>query len=392
MEFKASEPLSIGVELEFQLLNAQKLDLANGIMPLMELYPESPFVKPEFIQNTVEIVSKICNSLSELEEHLNSLAADLKSRCNALGMTLCGAGSHPFDTQLALITPFKRYLQMEKMGGHLAHTQITYATHVHLGMPSGEDAIIAMRELRGYLPLLIALSASSPFWRGYDTGYVSYRHRILAASRSYGIPPIFDHWVDFVCFIKAMRRARAFNHVNDIHWDIRPRPHLGSLEIRIMDAQATVGQAVALTGFIRALAHYLASVRESEDSNILCKPLPWWIEKENHFQASRLGLGANYIQDEQGTARPLQEVYHEVIEAVRPSARQLGQTSYLERLHKSVMEGLSYQRQREVFSSTRSLTEVVVSLVEELEEDLSLTNTDKTKGSVASDMCPVSIK
>ncbi len=392
MEFKASEPLSVGVELEFQLLNAKTLDLANGIIPLMELYPESPFVKPEFIQNTVEIVSKICSTLSELEDHLNSLAAELKSRCNTLGMTLCGAGSHPFDTRLAIITPFKRYLQMEKMAGHLAYTQITYATHVHLGMPSGEKAIIVMRELRRYLPLLIALSASSPFWRGYDTGYASYRHRILAASRSYGIPPMFKHWADFINFINAMRRARAFNHVDDIHWDIRPRPHLGTLEVRIMDAQATVGRTVALAGFVRALAHYLVTECSAEDSKPLGKPLPWWIDKENHFQASRLGLAANYIQDEQGTVRPLKDVYFEVIEAVTPSARELGQISYLERFHKGIMEGLSYQRQRKVFESTRSFIEVVVSLVEELEEDLSFTNTGKTKSLSATEMSPVSIE
>src|ERR671919_982666 len=105
MEFKRSEPLSIGVELELQLLQAETLDLTDGILPLMEFYPDSPYVKPESIQNTVEITSKVCTSLNELKAHLTALLADLKAKCETLGMQLCGVGTHPFGQRLALITP-----------------------------------------------------------------------------------------------------------------------------------------------------------------------------------------------------------------------------------------------------------------------------------------------
>jgi carboxylate-amine ligase len=170
MEFKRSEPLSIGVELEFQLLKAETLDLTDGILPLMEFYPDSPYVKPECIQNTVEIASKVCTSIAELKVHLTALVDDLKAKCQALGMRLCGAGTHPFCQHLALITPLPRYLTMEERYGYLAHTQVTFATHVHLGVTSGDEAIALMRSLKPYLPLLIALSANSPFWRGYGHG------------------------------------------------------------------------------------------------------------------------------------------------------------------------------------------------------------------------------
>jgi carboxylate-amine ligase len=123
IEFKRSEPLSIGVELELQLLQAETLDLTDGILPLMEFYPDSPYVKPESIQNTVEIASKVCTSIAELKVHLTALVADLKAKCQALGMRLCGAGTHPFCQRLALITPLPRYLAMEERYGHLAHTQ-----------------------------------------------------------------------------------------------------------------------------------------------------------------------------------------------------------------------------------------------------------------------------
>jgi glutamate---cysteine ligase / carboxylate-amine ligase len=364
MEFKRSEPLSIGVELEFQLLKAETLDLTDGILPLMEFYPDSPYVKPESIQNTVEIASKVCTSIAELKVHLTALVADLKAKCQALGMRLCGAGTHPFCQRLALITPLPRYLAMEERYGYLAHTQITFATHVHLGVTSGDEAIALMRSLKPYLPLLIALSANSPFWRGYDTGYASYRHRILAATRSYGVPPSFQSWKEFCHFFETTHRAGLFQTLNDIHWDLRPRPHLGTLEVRVMDAQPTIAQAMDLTSFVRVLAAYL--LRRADG---MLPDLPWWLEKENHFHASHLGLEAGYVANEKGTTRPLAAVWREVLETLRPLAEELGEEAWLERLHRRVEEGLSYAYQRQVYEESGLLRQVVSALIEELERE-----------------------
>jgi carboxylate-amine ligase len=369
MEFKPADPLSIGLELELQLLDSSTLDLADGILPLMEFYPDNPYVKPEFIQNSVEIASKVCATLPELQSHVTSLVSDLRMKCRKLGMSLCGAGSHPFCKRLALITPLPRYLTIEEQMGYVSHTQITFATHVHVGMTSGEEAITLMRELKPYLPLLIAVSASSPFWRGYDTGYVSYRHRILAATRSYGIPPSFQNWGDFSHFFETSCRAGMFETINDIHWDIRPRPHLGTLEIRAMDAQSTVSDAIALAGLVRALIGYLRHTQSSARSARLPRPLPWWIEKNNHFQASRVGLGAMYIADEQGRVRLLADVFGDVRDAVAAAAEELGETRYLEHLTDPIEGGLSYARQREVYRGTGSLKRVAASLVDRLERD-----------------------
>lgn len=358
------------MELELQLLDAGTLDLKDGILPLMDLYPDSPYVKPEFIQNTVEVASGICTGLGELESQIKSLIFELKSKCGELGMTLCGAGCHPFGRRLALITPFPRYLDMDATSGLLSHTQITFATHVHLGMVSGDEAMAMMRELKAYLPLLIALSANSPFWRGYDTGYVSYRHRILAASRSYGIPPSFTSWSEFCAFLTTTHHAGIFETVHDIHWDIRPRPHLGTLEIRVMDAQSSVSRAVALAGFVRALVAYLRGIQGREPAPGLPRPLHWWLEKENHFQASRLGLGANYAEDSQGTVRPLHAVLQTVIEAIWTTAEDLGEADYLERSRGISEADTGYARQKRVYATTGSLKHVAASLVDELERDV----------------------
>lgn len=369
IEFKASEPLSIGLELELQLLNERTLDLADGILPLMELFPGSEYVKPEFIQNTVEIASKLCTSIAELESHVASLVSELEVKCRALGMVLCGAGSHPFGERLALITPMPRYLNMERKYGYLSHTQVTFATHVHVGVRSGDEAIAIMRALKAYLPLVIALSANSPFWRGYNTGHASYRHRILAATRSYGIPPSFESWRSFSSFVATSIRAGIFDSIHDIHWDIRPRPHLGTVELRAMDAQSTVADAVALAGFVRALVGFLMREVGSEVGD-LPHPLPWWMEKDNHFQASLLGMDAQYVHDEQGTVVPLAEVWDKTAAAIQSTAEDLGEATYLDRLRHAVAgDKIGYMRQREVYDQTGSFEEVVSSLVAALRDE-----------------------
>lgn len=369
MRFKASEPLSIGVELELQLLDGTTLDAADGIMPLMEFYPQSRYVKPEFIQNTVEIASKVCSDLAELESHVRSLASGIRSRCKALGMTLCGGGSHPFSKRLAEITPTRRYLKLEQTSGYLGHIQLTFALHVHLGMPSGEEAVAVLNDLKPYLPLLLAMSANSPFWHGYDTGYVSYRHRILAATRSYGVPPSFAGWEAFTRFFEISRRAGIFETIKDIHWDIRPHPNWGTLEVRVMDMQSTISDAVALAGFVRALVLFLQSTRGKHRPAHLPKPLPWWTERENHFQASRLGLTATYVVNENGTVSQLADMFDRVTDAVTPVADELGQGAYLERLRESIKRNPPYDRQRAIYRETGSLQQVAASLVDALEQD-----------------------
>jgi carboxylate-amine ligase len=374
VEFMPADPLGIGIELEFQLLDAKTLDLVDGILPLLELYPESSYVKPEFIQNTVEIATRVCYSLAELDSHVHSLVSELDARCRRLGMRLCGAGTHPFGKRLALITPQPRYRLMEKADAYLSHTQITFAEHVHIGMRSGEEAIRLMREIKAYLPLLMAVSASSPFWRGYDTRYVSYRQRILAASRSYGIPPSFSDWQAFTGFLDTTCRAGIFQTVRDIHWDIRPQPRLGTLEIRVMDMQPTVGEAIILAGLVRTLVTYLRNTPPWARPPGLPQPLPWYLEKHNHYQVSRLGLAAPVISTARGDLKPLRQVFRETIETLRTTAADLEQSACLEQLCQTVSQGVSYARQRAVYQATHSLRTVTAALVSELEHELAAGN------------------
>ena len=370
-EFIPSEPLSVGVEIEFQLIDRESRELVNGIKPLIEIYPESPYVKPEFIQNTVELASRVGRNVTDVHQHLLLLAKNLKPHCNHLGMDLCGAGTHPFDERFALFTPLPRYRQLEKTCGILGHMQVTFATHVHIGVRTRDEAIYLFRALKPYLPLFMALSANSPFWRGFDTGFVAYRHRVLAASRNYGIPPSFESWDQFSKFVEASQRAGMLESVRDIHWDIRPRPHLGTVELRVMDAQPTIDEAMQLAALARSLAACVLDKRDRTDNNLLPQDLPWWIEQDNHYTTSRLGLGAGYVLNRHGNVRSLRTIWEDVAEAVHPYAESLGDVAYLQRLVTRVAEDrLAYSRQRAYYEESSNMRSIVTALVAELYAEL----------------------
>ena len=369
MDFKPGDPYSIGVELEYQLLDALGLDLSDRVMPLLELVPDNPHVKPEFIQNTVEVTSSVHYDLAGLEAELRRQVAMLIERCRSLGLRLAGAGTHPFSERLAPLTPLPRYRGLEEVGGLLAHSQITFSTHVHLGMASGEEAVTLMHRLRPYLPVLIALSANSPFWGGYDTGFAAYRHRMLAASRNYGSPPVFEGWAHFERLFEAFRRAGVVSSMRDLHWDIRPRPDLGTLEVRVMDAQPTVHEAVALCGFVRALVFHL---RQAPQAASLLRPMHWWLERHNRFEATRLGMEARLIINEAGDSRPLAEIFNILTGHLAPVAEALGQQVQLETVRRIAHEGPGYRRQWEAFHASSSLKDVAESLAEALEGELEI--------------------
>ena len=366
MEFNASSKPTVGVEWELQLLDPITLDLIDGIMPLMEFFPNAGFVKPEYIQSCVELNSCVAESSDMAIAHIHGTLTQLLRRCAELKMDACGSGTHPFCRRLALITPMPRYQRIEKHVGHLAHTQITFSTHVHIGMRSGDEAMRVMSLLAPALPAFIALSANSPFWRGHETGHAAYRHRILAAAPSYSLPPNLRNWAEFEDLMRAALHAGVARSIKDIHWDIRPHPDFGTLEIRAMDAASDLITLHALVAFARSLALCLRDAPVEDVGEILPPNLPHWIAKENRFRAAHLGLAADYIIDKKGNLRPLNELIADLIEYCSPTAASAGEAAGLE-LAKDLLAGAAgYERQLQAYEQSHSPTSVVNMLTDAL--------------------------
>jgi carboxylate-amine ligase len=378
LQFKSCPQFSLGMEIELQLLNSDTLQLVDGILPLLAQVPENSWMQAEFNQAMVEITSEVCSNIPELEANILAILHDLKARCQELGMTICTAGTHPCCDRFATITPFPRYLNQQTASGYLADLMMTFAVQIHVGMPSGDAAIEIMGRLKPYLPILLALSASSPFWWSHDTSFASYRHRFLSSMRTYGISPSFKNWQDFANFFTTAQYAGMFEIIRDIHWDVRPQPDLGTLEIRVMDAQPTIRESMMLAAFLHSLIVDLHHHCQGKQTGFLLTPLPWLIEKENYFRASRWGLDANYIEDEQGNSRPIRNIVKDILNALAETADTLGNTSYLLQLETRLAQGASYIRQRRVLENTGSVKAVVASLVRELEDELASTKRQAT--------------
>jgi carboxylate-amine ligase len=376
LAFQPSLYPTLGIELELHLLDSETFDLVDGILPLLDGYPVDPHIKPEFSQTTVEITSAVCTNIPELEADIRLRLSRVQARCHRLGMLLCGAGTHPFCTRQMTVTPTPRFLAHQKASGYLACPLMTCAFHIHVGMPSGDTAIAVMGKLKPYLPILIALSASSPFWQGQDTHYTCYRQRILSSLRTYGIPPTFPTWQAFSDFFAVAQRAEIFNLIRDIHWDLRPRHDLGTLEIRVMDAQPTLQESILLSAFVHCLVVYLQTRCDDQQRGFRLEPQPWLIEKENYYRATRLGLKAQYIEDKQGNSRSIHEILKDILGSLTDTATELGESDYLQLLQERLQIGPSYHRQRQIFRETNSLKLVTAVLVRELADNKMLTSTN----------------
>lgn len=366
MKFRNCSRHSIGVEWELQLLDTESLDLYDGIVPLMEFFPDTSFVKPEYIQSCVELTSNVSPTSDRVVQHLRQTLKRTVRRCEELGMGLCAAGTHPFCRRLALITPLPRYRRMAKSVGYLAHNQITFSTHVHIGMKSGDEAMLVMSRLIPVVPALVAMSANSPFWRGHLTGHAAYRHRILAAAPNYGLPTSFESWAAFEKFFEAATRSNMIGHFKDIHWDIRPHPDFGTLEVRAMDAASDLRSVHGLASFVRCLVVSMAEASSRDLNAVMPRDLPFWVEKENRFRAGQLGMDAGYIVNANGDQRPMREFVNDLFEFCEPMAASIGESSGMRIAREMLDEIPAYQRQLDAYATGRSARTVVRGLQEAL--------------------------
>lgn len=356
MHFNASPRATVGAEYELQLLDEQTLDLADRIDDLLQACTDRRHVTAEYFQPTVEIVSQVCPDIATLEWHLLEQLAMLETAARQTGLRLSGFGTHPFSKRQVGISTGERYQALRATTGNVNHLQVTFGLHVHIGMQSAEQAIYVMNRLRPYLPLLLALSANSPYWRGLDTGFASYRQRMLMTLPAFGLPPRFADWPSFARMAEIAQRAGIFPSIKDMHWDLRPRPDFGTLEIRVMDAQASVQETCMLAAVCLALVEFLKRAAPGE---VHIPELPIWMEQENHYRASLLGLNAHCIIDHQGRERLFRELALEMLETLTPITLELGALEQLQRAYTLLQGHGPAQQQRRLRRKAGSLRRMV---------------------------------
>ncbi|MBI3053168.1 MAG: glutamate--cysteine ligase [Betaproteobacteria bacterium] len=322
MDFKPSPGISMGVELELQILNSRDYNLARDAADLLAVVEKTPHpgaIKPEITESMIELNSSIHLSHESLLAELKQIRDALAQAAVQLNLRIAGGGSHPFHKwSERRIYPTERFKHLLEVYGYLAKQFTVFGQHIHIGCPDGDTAIYLTHMLSRYIPHFIALSASSPFQQGADTGFQSSRLNTVSAFPLSGTIPFVQNWNEFVTYFGKMRGFRVVESMKDFYWDIRPKPEYGTVEIRVLDTPLTVERAAQLAAYARTLAHYLLTQR----------PLPasadiYLVYRHNRFQACRYGFDATYVDAYTRQQVPLQQDMLQTLDTLGPHAAQI---------------------------------------------------------------------
>jgi carboxylate-amine ligase len=318
-----SEPFTLGVEEEVMLLDEGDLSLAQRIEDVLPALPPalSPFVSAETHQAAIELATPPADTVAGAMHDLRGLRARLTAAIGPLGLRAATAGTHPVATwQETRVSPAARYELIHQSMGELARREPTFALHVHVGVPDPDDAIVLCNRLRVHLPVLLALSANSPYWQGRDARLASTRTVLFKAFPRTGVPRRFASYADWVRTVAVLLDAGAFPEPTFLWWDVRPQPRFGTVEVRVMDAQSTTAATTALVALVQSVARlelvdgYVDEAAMDADE----------VLAENRFVSARDGVRAELIDARTASRRPLDDVLDDLLDAARPHAAALG--------------------------------------------------------------------
>lgn len=367
--FGKSDSLSLGVEVELQIINPETRNLHPISQEILQEWSlPGPRLKPEIFQSMLEIDTPICHSVQQVEEELLTTSRELYRICKKHGARLATNGTHPFARwQNRMFYPDERYRTLVQRNQHIARRLMIYGLHVHLGMPNGDHCIRMLNEFLYYLPHMLALSASSPYWAGEDTGLSSSRITIFEAHPAGGQPCKIATWKDFERIVHNLEKSKSITNVKDIWWDLRPSPNFGTLEIRICDGVPNISRTTRLVAFI----HLLARKIERDLKQNGPKELPEdWMIRENKWRASRYGLDAQVLLNNNADTRCVREDILSLISEMQDDCEALGYTKYIRDLVELDMKNPSAEGQRAAFEKNQSLEDVVDYLCDTFEEDV----------------------
>lgn len=359
--FGSSTLYSLGVEEELMLIDPHSWNLAGAIDTLLDASIDGPFASQlasELLRPVIETTTTICATVAEVDQQLRALRSRVGALSAASGFTFASAGAHPFALfEEQAITDRDRYRAMVESYQLVARQQLIYGLHLHAGLDDADRAIGVVENLVAHVPEFLALSASSPLWRGAPTGLASYRQVIFATLPRTGLPPRFERYDEYAETIGALERAGAIADYTSIWWDVRLHPNLGTVELRICDAVSQIEDAVSLAAYFQALVKHLAEKPGTPDPPGVGERM---IAGENKWLAARYGLDASLIDPTHPTGAriPLRGVVARTLGKVRPHARELGCERELEGIEAILSRGNGAQTQMRQWLRGATATEI----------------------------------
>jgi len=358
--FGKSSALSLGVELELQLVNTVDYDLTSSANDLLELLSRKPFpgtVTPEMTQSMIEIATGIQTEHAPLLAELRGMRDTLTAACDRLNIDIAGGGTHPFQRwseQRVFSKP--RFEQLSVLYGYLAKQFTVFGQHVHVGCASGDDALFLLHSLSRYVPHFIALSASSPYFQGVDTLFDSARLNSVFAFPLSGRAPFMLTWDEFANgYFTKMEATGVVKSMKDFYWDIRPKPEYGTIELRVCDTPLTVERAAALACYLQAICRRLLERAEpapQEDDYL--------VYTFNRFQACRFGLDGTMVDPRTRESRSIREDILATLRTVEPHGAALQGLAGLEEIERcAARDGNHATHLRRVYAETRNVQSMV---------------------------------
>jgi len=368
--FGASDPYTLGVEEEYMLLDGETFDLVQHIDTVLASvagHELEPRINAELMQSVLEIATPVCHTPADVDAQLRELRGYVSSVAHGQGLRIGSAGTHPFSLfERQRITAKDRYHALVDQMQYIARRELIFGLHVHVAVDDAEKAIQIVNALIAHLAELVALSASSPFWRGEPTGLRSSRHMVFAAFPRSGPPPRFRDYADYAAVVGQLERTGCIADYTHIWWDIRLHPRLGTIEIRICDAVTRLEDVVAITAYCQGLVkHYSELLDGGEDVPSYHRILT----TENKWLAARYGLEAPVMDLVTGrrNRQPVAQMIRRTLKLVEPHARELGSEAELAGIEQILRRGSGADRQLRVFNANRDIVEVARAIAEATE-------------------------
>jgi glutamate---cysteine ligase / carboxylate-amine ligase len=355
LSYTASRPLTMGVELELQLLNARDFALSRGAPDLIALLHRKPALQaritPEITESMVELNTSVHDKHETLLVELRQLRDALCEAGDKLNIEIAGGGAHPVSVwKDRRIYPTDRFLHVSRLYGYLAKQFTVFGQHVHIGCPNGDVAIQLTHQLAPYIPFFIALSAASPYAQGEETSFETSRLHAVAVFPLSGHMPRLANWDEFNRYFDEMQGYGIVKSIKDFYWDIRPKPEFGTVEVRIFDTPLTVEMAAALAALVQTLAAQLLNTKSgigAQNVSQIGDLATYRVYGYNRFQACRFGYDAMLVDPRSKQSFHLGEELAALLQRLMPTAAELGTVRpllYLQELVAARQNGASWMR------------------------------------------------
>ncbi len=351
---------TIGIEEELMILDAKTLELVNAIETMLEPAPSGE-IKPELMESVLEISTDPCQNLAQAGDQLKALRQQVTQTAASKGLAIGSAGTHPFamwEDQRIVARP--RYRDLISALRFVARQELIFGVHVHVGVDDPDKAIHVANGMRVHIPVLLGLSANSPFWRADVTGLASTRTPIFRAFPRVGVPPTYDNWEDYQRRIQFMIDAKVIADYTYLWHDVRPHPMFGTVEIRVMDSQTHIEHTLGLAALVQALVRELC---QHFDEGRELSSYPYEMLDENKWLAARHGLEGEIVDLPSSDRVSMRALARRLVDRMREHCEDLGSLDDLAGVEDLLERGNGAARQVVVYEANHDLREVTAEIV-----------------------------